>query len=117
MWELEGEDFDLAFLACRYFLVYTPDQLMLVVASPTAKNALLDGALLTDKEIRDLAWSEGGVSPFDDDDDDDEEDEEQEDKGGGNGREIGGRNFDNERGASEFGKDGFNRKDERSKRW
>jgi hypothetical protein len=61
IFELEPESFDLAFLECRYFLVYSPQQLELAVHSPTAKELLLDGVLLTHGEIASLAWEEGGA--------------------------------------------------------
>jgi hypothetical protein len=61
IFELETESFDLAFLECRYFLVYTPQQLELAAHSPTAKELLLDGVLLTHGEIASLAWEEGGA--------------------------------------------------------
>jgi hypothetical protein len=61
IFELEPESFDLAFLECRYFLVYSPEQLELAAHSPTAKELLLDGVLLTQGEIASLAWEEGGA--------------------------------------------------------
>lgn len=92
MWELDAEDFDLAFLACRYFLIYTPEQLELAVASPVARLALLDGHLLTDQELRDLAWPGGGAEGWGGDRD-------------GNGDRDGGEDGFGGSGSSGFGRD------------
>jgi hypothetical protein len=63
MWELDSEEFDLAFLECRYFLIYSPEQLQKVVQSDLARQSLLNGILLTDAEIRDLSGGDSSWPP------------------------------------------------------
>lgn len=80
IWDLEPAEFDLVFLCIRYYMIYPPELISLALHSPTARENLLDGVLMTEAEMKDLAWSESGVvfnGDGDGDGDDDSETEEE----------------------------------------
>lgn len=57
MFDLSSKDAALVVLGCRFFLIYTPEQLELVLSSPAAMLAIRKNRLMTDQELRDLAWT------------------------------------------------------------
>lgn len=58
LWECHPRDGDLAIFSCRYYLIYTPEQLEIALMSDTAKDLLIYGVLLTDQQIRSYALQE-----------------------------------------------------------